>query len=101
FSLGVWYGSRRSEPLRRPVVVVFIAMEWAITLIMSSAALQPLIWLPVGWLVTISMVIIVLGVVYLVRINRDSRRPLDQTPTQCWKGGLFYYNPDDPVLFVG
>jgi uncharacterized membrane protein len=22
------------------------------------------------------------------------------TPPECWKGGIIYYNPDDPVLFV-
>jgi uncharacterized membrane protein len=24
----------------------------------------------------------------------------DRTPDQCWKGGLIYYNPDDPALWV-
>ncbi len=24
----------------------------------------------------------------------------DRTPDSCWKGGLFYYNPDDPALWV-
>jgi len=24
----------------------------------------------------------------------------DKTPAECWKGGVLYYNPGDPVLFV-
>jgi len=24
----------------------------------------------------------------------------DATPDSAWKGGVFYYNPDDPALFV-
>jgi Family of unknown function (DUF5808)/Protein of unknown function (DUF1648) len=24
----------------------------------------------------------------------------DRTPDSCWKGGVFYYNPDDPALWV-
>jgi uncharacterized membrane protein len=24
----------------------------------------------------------------------------DRTPDECWKGGLFYYNPADPAVFV-
>jgi uncharacterized membrane protein len=24
----------------------------------------------------------------------------DRTPDECWKGGLFYYNPSDPAVFV-
>jgi uncharacterized membrane protein len=24
----------------------------------------------------------------------------DRTPDECWKGGLFYYNPADPALWV-
>ncbi len=24
----------------------------------------------------------------------------DRTPDECWKWGLFYYNPEDPALLV-
>jgi uncharacterized membrane protein len=24
----------------------------------------------------------------------------DRTPDECWKGGLIYYNPEDPALWV-
>jgi uncharacterized membrane protein len=27
-------------------------------------------------------------------------RPNESTPDSCWRGGIFYVNPDDPSLFV-
>jgi uncharacterized membrane protein len=30
----------------------------------------------------------------------DSAPVGDRTPDECWKLGVFYFNPDDPVLFV-
>ena len=101
FSLAVWYGSRRSEPLRRPVLGVFIALEWAVVVMMSGSAMAPLIRLPIVLFSAISVAVILGSVVYLIKANRNSPAPLDPTPSECWKGGLLYYNPDDPVLFVG
>jgi uncharacterized membrane protein len=101
FSLAIWYGARRSEPLRRPGLGVFITLELAIGLILSGVAIQALIQLPMPLLTVISMAVILGSVTYLIRVNRNSRVPVDPTPAECWKGGILYYNPDDPVLFVG
>ena len=30
----------------------------------------------------------------------DSAPVGDRTPDVCWKLGIFYFNPDDPALFV-
>jgi uncharacterized membrane protein len=101
FTLAIWYGARRSEPLRRPAMNVFIALGFVLALMMSSLALQPLIRLPVAAVAGVSMTMILASVVYLIRKNRDSRAPLDATPNECWKGGILYYNPNDPAIFVG
>ena len=37
---------------------------------------------------------------YFIRASNQPRDPLDPTPNGCWKGGMFYYNPNDAVLFV-
>jgi len=63
--------------------------------------MQPLIRLPGPALAGVSTAIILSSVVYLIKKNRESRGPLDPTPRECWKGGILYYNPNDPVLFVG
>ena len=64
-------------------------------------AIQPLINLPAPMLVAPAMLIILFCVIYMIKKSRDSRGPLDPTPNECWKGGILYYNPNDPVIFVG
>jgi uncharacterized membrane protein len=101
-ALATWYGSRRTEPLRRPALAVFVALSWAFALMMPSMAIQPLIGVPVVPVaVGVSMAVIVFSVFYLIKKNRESRGPVDSTPNECWKGGIVYYNPSDPAIFVG
>lgn len=101
FGLAIWYGTRRSEPLRKPALVAFSALGWVPALMFSGLALQPLVPVPMAAIVGGSVAIIASTVVYLIRRNRQARGPVDSTPNECWKGGILYYNPDDPVLFVG
>lgn len=101
FAVAIWYGSRRSEPLRRPMVGFFMAIEWSFALTMAGVALSPVIRLPVAAMAVSGMPITLLGVIYLVKKARDPRAALDPTPNECWKGGMIYYNPDDAALFVG
>jgi uncharacterized membrane protein len=101
FALAVWYGSRQSEPLRRPTVGFLVAAEWAFGLTMVGVSLSPLVHLPIALVAVGGMPIILIGVVYLIKKARDPRAPLDPTPNECWKGGMIYYNPNDAALFVG
>ena len=101
FALATWYGSRRSEPLRRTTVGVFVAFGWMLALLMPGLALQPLVNLPAPALVAPAMAIILFCVIYVIKKSRDATGPLDPTPNECWKGGILYYNPNDPVIFVG
>jgi uncharacterized membrane protein len=101
FALAIWYGSRQSEPLRRPTMGFLIAVEWIFGLMMASVALGPVVHLPVGMVAVGGMPIILLSVIYLIKKSRDPRAPVDPTPNECWKGGMFYYNPHDATLFVG
>jgi uncharacterized membrane protein len=101
FSLAIWYGSRRTEPLRRPALGVFTTLQWVLVLMIPGVAMQGLIRMPVGLLIAVSIALILGSVAYLIRANRNSRGPVDPSPQECWKGGILYYNPDDPVLFVG
>jgi uncharacterized membrane protein len=51
---------------------------------------NPLIWI-------ILIPVLLLAVLSLVPLfTRPSERPADE----CWRGGIFYVNPDDPALFV-
>jgi uncharacterized membrane protein len=78
-----------------------IAVEWIFGLMMASVALGPVVHLPVGMVAVGGMPIILLSVIYLIKKSRDPRAPVDPTPNECWKGGMFYYNPHDAALFVG
>jgi len=55
------------------------------------------------------LVIMIVGSLELVRRGQGGMRLApaggeqvvsDRTPDQCWKWGIFYYNPDDPALMV-
>ena len=100
FALAMWYGSRQSEPLRKPMVGFVLAVEWTLALTMAGVALGPLLRLPVAVIAFGGMAIILLGLVYLVKRTNDPRAPVDPTPNECWKGGMIYYNPNDAALFV-
>jgi len=100
FALAIWYGSRQSEPLRKPMVGFLVAVQWALALTMAGVSLGPVIHLPVAVIALGGMPIILLAVIYLVKKSRDPRAPVDPTPNECWKGGMIYYNPNDAALFV-
>jgi uncharacterized membrane protein len=99
FVLAIWYGSRQSEPLRRPMVGFLVAVEWAFALLMGGTALGRVIHLPVGLVAVAGMPIILLGAIYLIKKSNEPHDP-DPTPNECWKGGMIYYNPNDAALFV-
>jgi uncharacterized membrane protein len=72
-----------------------------------GALAGPLAVLPIALLVTILALTLTLALRYGQSGWRQRRRtesPMtargDTTPDSAWKGGLFYYNPDDPALFV-
>jgi uncharacterized membrane protein len=100
FALAVWYGSRQSEPLRRPIVGFLVAAQWALALTLAGVALGPVVHLPVALVAVGGMPIMLLSIVYLIKKSRDPRAPVDPTPNECWKGGMIYYNPNDAALFV-
>ncbi|SRR6266566_316999 len=73
----------------------------------SGTLAGPLAALPIALLVTILALTLTLALRYGQSGWRQLRRtgsPMtargDATPDSAWKGGLFYYNPDDPALFV-
>jgi uncharacterized membrane protein len=43
---------------------------------------------------------LVIPIIVMLKKMRDPRNPMDPTPNECWKGGIFYYNPNDEALFV-
>ncbi len=99
FALAIWYGTRRSEPLRRPMVGFLVVGEWTMALVFSSVAVGPLIQRPITMVGLGVIPVILAGILYLLRKSKQGR-PVDPTPNECWKGGILYYNPNDAALFV-
>jgi uncharacterized membrane protein len=100
FAVAIWYGSRQSEPLRKPIIGFLVAIQWAFGLTMAGVSLGPLMRLPVAAIALSVLPIILLGGIYLIKKSNDPRAPVDPTPNECWKGGMIYYNPNDAALFV-
>lgn len=97
-----WYGSRQSDRMRKPMVIVMVTVETALALTFGSVALRlpGVLGIPVPWLVFGPLVLVIPAVVYAVHQSNKPSDPVDPTPNECWKGGMIYYNPNDAALFV-
>ncbi len=92
-------GSRHST--RRSVMLTALAAPcYLIAVLMSLAGLLPVFRSP-AWV----LLALILGffITYVLLMARALSKPSDSTgevtPDRCWHG-TFYYNPDDPALFV-
>lgn len=106
---------------RLPQTAVRIrAYNWITVEVMMSIALQIgiLAQLPLYGVVMVNNEVLLTGiliiiavlaslipiVIMLVMLRRAPAEPIsgggDRTPDRCWKWGLFYFNPDDPAVFV-
>jgi uncharacterized membrane protein len=103
FALSVagWYGTRRSEPLRKPTVVLLVVVELFLAMVFSRVALLPLTGFKGVLLALWGLPLILVAAAYFIKKAGESRVTLDPTPAECWKGGMIYYNPNDAALFVG
>lgn len=100
FTLASWYGSRQSEVMRKPVMATMLAAEATAAILFGIPALRfrggvdiSSLWMLLG------PGLLILATVYSIRVVNRSHN-LAPLPNECWKGGLWYYNPDDAALFV-
>jgi len=98
----VLLGSRRTSPAWVAVKVATV-VAYLIATVFAMIAILPLHYLPPWTVLTvvaayfIALVVIVARAVTRISSEDDIG---DFTPDECWRGGQFYYNPDDPALFV-
>jgi uncharacterized membrane protein len=99
--LAGWYGSRRADSMRRPIVVVMLTVELMIALLFGALPLKltGVIALPMSVMVLGPLALLIPAMAYAVRESNKPHDP-DPTPNECWKGGMIYYNPNDAALFV-
>ena len=98
-ALAGWFGSRRSR-FRSFMLGSTIAVEYFLGFLFALIALQPLLNTP-GWLIILLPMVFVIPLIIVgARKMSEPGESMDPTPNECWKWGIFYYNPDDAVLFV-
>ena len=95
-----------SAALRRVILQFLIAAVWGMSLLLGAVSLAPLFpqqlsgnWPPI--LTSLGLIALVIPFLWrLVRIGRATGSGGDGTPDQCWKLGMFYFNPADSAIFV-
>jgi hypothetical protein len=92
-------GSRRAT--RRSVMLAALAgPTYLIGGLFSLAGLLPFLVPPVWFFLLLVGAFLALFVWLMSRVlSQPSEGPPEVTPDRCWHGS-FYYNPDDPALFV-
>ena len=105
-------GEKESRFLRMMLLMV-LALEYCVAALFGFTPILP------GWLVTIlgaAAILMSLGLAVVAcksgqggwRLRGQpspskpgNQAPVgDRTPDECWKGGLIYYNPADPAVWV-
>ena len=95
-------GSRRGTQ-RAAAFIVMTAVSYLMALVFSMAALSPF-WAPQPWAVfgVILAFLVVIGLLVVRAYSQPEPEgaSAERTPEECWHAGDFYYNPNDPALFV-
>ncbi len=93
----------RNTTMRHVTVTILLLMLYPVSFAFGMVALLPLMTFPI-WLipgVTIASVAVLLA--WSIR-KITARAATDVVPEprndSYWKAGMFYYNPDDPAIFV-
>lgn len=99
----ITWGSRRAAV--HPVVrIILIAVGWLVGAAFSIAGLLPLRVAPTWATVALNGAFFVfLAVVFTRHFRRGVPAPepgAEVTPDACWHRDLFYYDPEDPALWV-
>jgi uncharacterized membrane protein len=94
-----WFGARRTD-LRLSMLEIMIAVEFAMSSIFAAVALLPLLAIPIWILAAFTLCLTIPLAGFAVRKSGKSTGAAEKTPDECWKAGVVYYNPNDPVVFV-
>jgi len=96
------YGARRGTQ-QSATFAILTGVAYLMALVFSIAGLSPF-WVPSPWVLFGLLGVFLCGVVILVIRAYSRPEPegvtAEQTPEECWHAGDFYYNPNDPALFV-
>jgi uncharacterized membrane protein len=89
----------RDRQFRRLNIHLFLAVAYLLAAAAWIALLKP----AAAGLAGIGILVLVAAYFFrLIRVSRSIPAAAggDRTPNACWKLGIFYFNPDDPSVFV-
>jgi uncharacterized membrane protein len=97
-------GSSADRQMRDLTLWIIFTIQLLVAMIASLVMLLPVLPGVTQYLIVIPIAVILFVVGSIIAAVLMTRRLSagggDFTPDACWKGGLFYYNPDDPAIFV-
>jgi uncharacterized membrane protein len=106
FMLGVaWLVTRQSRKtaMQRIMVRLSELLLYPMTFASAAAAVLPLVSFPI-WLIPVVMTVSIAAVIYWAYRQISVPTVDDATPEpqsdSYWRAGMFYYNPNDPAIFV-
>ena len=82
------------------VALVLLGVEFFVAAVLSMLALLPFTGSPGVVPIVILTVVISASAIFLSRWLSRGRVRSQHISDTCWKLGMFYFNPDDPALFV-
>lgn len=90
---------------RRLNMNMLLVVMWIVSFLTTTAALLPVIPPALGarlmWFSVAGLLLAVVGfAIPMIRMSTEASDEGDETPAECWKMGMFYYNPNDPSLMV-
>ncbi len=98
--LATWFDARRSR-LRRIVLGAMIGAEYMLAILFSALSVQPVLHIPIWIPVLLPLLFIAPTLIVMWRnVAGPSSELVEATPNDAWSGGVWYYNPRDPALFV-
>jgi uncharacterized membrane protein len=98
-ALAGWFGARSTRS-RRTMLGVMVAVQYMIGALFSLVALMPLLHPPIWTIVLLPLAFLVPVLLVFAREWSAPDSVPDTTPNECWRAGMFYYNPADTAVFV-
>lgn len=98
-ALSGWFGARRTRS-RTVMLGLMVGVQHFLALLFGVVALMPLLHTPVWVMVVMPLMLLTVVLVVFAREWSAAGGPADTTPNECWRAGMFYYNPADSAVLV-
>jgi uncharacterized membrane protein len=98
-ALAMFHGARRG-PQRTAVLKIEVALVYYLAYVFTAASLMAVLTVPLAAHLVPTALFLVILLAWCFKLSRDPGMPVDTTPDEYWHLGSFYYNPQDPAIFV-